>query len=90
MNETLAGWGSKAHDEKSNDEGDDDTDEYIHFELTQQVEVSEKIDEGSDVKVSDAAVVVVCKKKRVRPIVDSENDDDVNARTSQMTENEPI
>ena len=44
--------GSKAHDEKSNDDDDDDADEDIHFDLTQQV--CEKIDEGSDAKGSDA------------------------------------
>ena len=60
--------GSKAHDEKSNDEDDDDANEDIHFDLTQQVEVYEKIDDGSGLKGSDAAVVVVHKKKRVRLI----------------------
>ena len=53
------GTGSKAHveksnDEKSNDEDDDDADEDIHFELTQQVELCDKVDEGSDAKGSDA------------------------------------
>ena len=70
--------GSKAHDVKSNDGDDDDADEDIHFDLTQQVEVCEKIDKGSD-----AVVVIVRKKTMVRLIVDSEIDDDVNACTSQ-------
>ena len=61
----------KSNDEKSNDEDDDDADEDIHFDLAQQVEVCEKIDEGSDAKGSDAAVVVLRKNMRVRLIVDS-------------------
>ena len=82
------GTSSKAHDEKSNDEDDEDSGEDIHFELTQQAEECEKIDEGNDAKGSDV-IVVVCKKKRVRLTVDSESDD-VNACTSQMTEMKPI